>query len=992
MQQIQTIIDRIRTALADDRIENTPEMKTLATDIREVSRTLNDRLRRCGEYLRQGLRAEAIQEAETEPRLLDLVGVVQGLSDDERLAWIEMMQFLELPTPEPVLFDVAEMIDEAYSEHAPLEKLLRTHRKLALQRAPLSQRLALLRRIAVEDPNSEFWETDIRAYEEARLAQIIQESRAGRKPLSVEAAQNLLAEVQGNSWLIPIPGKLVPNIQAQLQEAVRADARERLQKISADLHAAFGAMNLEQARRPYRDWNTFRPQSGLTDRDALVLETLPAIAWVEQQLEREAADAAWADHLHEIELALRRTPPDEAQLRQLSEKTTRYRRPLPGHVDSQLSGRLSAFERQRQRKRFLIVGGSTLSLIVIVAVVSFVIMRAQDASHRKEVISKIEEHLEAGELKSAEELRDKYQASWGDIPAWNETSQKVDDLASSLADRTQQAELLLDKAAALGETEETEFKKVAAEALALATATPPLPDLKRTVDLRLQKIEIERSRGLKMREEDLSSRLPAQGRQIEELKKTFATLSSADFDEQRSRIRDGLTAISSDLPGMAGRFADQHKFMLSEVDDIERKFSRSQRRAELLQELKAKSRIRGAAGVAEAKAYSDVLTTFTTTLAEDSLAAGMKRAAAESEAWQSLFALRDFPSETARLFPDSLELVNSRQAAVDKFLQTYSRSPVRSAVEKYRDALAIFEKRYKAKTGLVAQIVSDILEAEHMRDLYVIRDQTLSWPYYVLSREALDEDPIVKFSRWSVLDDPEEVKVLLKNVVNLTPAAAPQAALVKKIRSQLDNLRGETWDATLAGMVQAVVGEGQVDPILRVQLVSTLCTLTKAGSLAAEKHKPFLEFEADLTRTMEEINLLADWADPRSRDVLDRRQKCQLYLAGIATVDFGRVWPSSSQLLDEIRSELTIPYTAVGWMTHDEAGKPQIDVSLPPGGWTLLAAIPSQAGGSGGGRLQVLGRFERDTLHLVPEATSSHFVPGRLVFARPLAAPQVSAR
>src|SRR5262249_53322181 len=160
-----------------------------------------------------------------------------GLSDDERLAWIEMMQFLELQYPEPVLFEVAEMIDEAYSEQAPLEKLLRSHRKLALQRAPLSQRLAILRKIAEDDPNSHFLPTEVRAYEASRLAQTIQETRSGRLPRSVEAAQNLLAEVQGNTWLVAIPAKLVSAIQSQLQEAIRQDARERLQKISGDLHS-----------------------------------------------------------------------------------------------------------------------------------------------------------------------------------------------------------------------------------------------------------------------------------------------------------------------------------------------------------------------------------------------------------------------------------------------------------------------------------------------------------------------------------------------------------------------------------------------------------------------------------------------------------------------------------------------------------------------------------------------------------------------------------
>ncbi len=80
--------------------------------------------------------------------------------------------------------------------------------------------------------------------------------------------------------------------------------------------------------------------------------------------------------------------------------------------------------------------------------------------------------------------------------------------------------------------------------------------------------------------------------------------------------------------------------------------------------------------------------------------------------------------------------------------------------------------------------------------------------------------------------------------------------------------------------------------------------------------------------------------------------------------------------------------------SDDDAGKPTLDVTLPAGAWTLVAVI--SAGGRGArkgrrrgaekeaARLEVLGRYERETLHLVPAATAAHFLPGRLVFARPL--------
>ncbi|AMV18225.1 hypothetical protein [Planctomyces sp. SH-PL14] len=999
MHQIQSIIDRVRVALADDRIESTPEIQQLARDLHSVTRKLNERLRRCGEYLRQGLRAEAIQEAELEPRLLDAIGVIQSLSGDEVLAWIEMMQFLELQTPEPILESVAEMLDEAYGEHAPLERLLRLHRKLALQRAPLGQRLTLLRQIARDDPNSDFWPTDIKAYEEARLAQILQEARNVRKAPTVEGAQSLLGELLGATWSVPFPPRLVANLQSQLQEAVRTDARERLRGLAGELHAAFGAMDFERARPTHQEWKTVLPRAVLTPDDPLVLQTLPALSWCEQQLANEAAQAAWADHLHQVEMALNREPADETELRQLLDRTAMHRRPLPTSVKSRLTGRIASFENQRRRKRLVIVGGAVAATIAVVAAVVLVVTRVQDNALRRQVIARIQQHVDTGELKQAEEVREKYRPYWPENADWIAVAGKVDALAKTTADRTERVELLLERAATVPETDAEGFKRIIAEATAITEEAPALPDLRRTVEVRGQKIEITRAGRMKSREEDLTARLGAQGKQVEQLKSEFKDLAAADFDERRGRIRDGLSAIASELPGMAGRLADQHKFLLSEVDDLERQFTRNRRRGELLRDLKTRSRIRPAGNSqAEAKAYAELLSLFTTSIDDDPQSAGMKRAAAELSQWQSLFAVQAFPSDAAKLFPSSLELIGTRQNAIEKYLADYPQSPFRPALKRYSAVLGVLEKRYKPASGLLAQITADILESEHMRDLYILQvapDQKNSWTYYVNFREPLREEPIIKFTRWSVMENPEEVKVLPKSLLSLKPAVAPQVALAQKIREHLKEMRAESWDATMSAVIQTVINENQVDPILRLQLLSTLCGLARSGSLGADQHPPFLAFEKEMTDAIERINLLTDWADPKSDDVKERRAKCLDYLRGIATLDFAKVWPSSKAALQQIETEFAAQYQAVGWMTYDDAGKPTLDVTLPAGAWTLVAVIPPAGGaepgkedGSGAekeaARLEVLGRYERETLHLVPAATAAHFLPGRLVFARPL--------
>jgi len=991
MQQIQALVDRVRSALADEAVDSTPEMKKLADEFYSECRTLNERLRRCEDYLRRGLRAEAIQEAEADPRLLDAVGILQSLTSEEWINWIERTQFLELKVPEQVLVNIAEMLDEAYNEHAPIEQLLRTHRKLALQRAPLSRRLSHLRKLFKKDPNSEIWRDDLRKYETDRLEEIKGELKALRRSLSLETCQELYNEVKDASWLIQLPPSLIPTLSARLQEAVREDARQRLRTISDVLHGAFSSMNVIMGRKAYQDWQMFLPLADLDETDPLVFETLPAIGWCEQRLAAEAENTAWEDHLHEVNLALDREPADEVHLRRLYDKTSRLQRPLPPAVESRLAGRITGIEEQGRRRRILIGSGATIATIGFVAAIVLLVTSMQDKALRKDVIARIRAHVEAGELKLAEDLRDKYLHSWEQAPEWGDASSQVDQLAVALADREHQVEMLLNQADTVSETDEAGFRRLITEATGITEKSPPLPELKKSIDRRIQKMEIGRMARLKEREEDVSTRLSAQGKKVEELKSSFTKLSSKDFDDEVERIRDGLGAIAAELPGLTSRLTEQHKFLSSEIHDVQRRFARTQRRTELLSRLQTRSRIQASQNsLNELQTFTELLGTFTKDLEDDPLTPGIKQAIGEHDLWRSLYAVREFPQSTSRLFPISAEGVSERKSAAEEFLKQHPRTPHNKTLRNYLEVLGVLELRYKPATGLLHLLSDEIMETESMRDLYVLRNTKLSWPYYVVSRTTLEGKTTIEFKRWSALEKSETIKILSKDLQSLSPAPAPQAALLKAIQAQINELTAENWDRKMSEIVRAVVIEEQVDPILRMQLLASLCALAKSGSLQAPKHKPFLDFEATLTRKIENINLLTDWADPRSKEVNDRRNLCQEYLKDTSTLDFTKVWPTSTEadIFRQIQLDLSVPIVAVGWMRPEADGKPGVDVVLPDGTWTLTVAIPGE---TGIGRLENLGQFEQGKLKLYSTATTLHYVPGRLVFARQATSVQPSS-
>ena len=114
------IIDEIRTFLQSSDQTLTDRIKEVARQYTAACQEANQRLSRCAEYLRKGLRTEAIHLAQAEPQLLDLVSM---LDFPERSKWEEMATFYDLPVPPALKLDTAAAINEAYADDQPLEEL-----------------------------------------------------------------------------------------------------------------------------------------------------------------------------------------------------------------------------------------------------------------------------------------------------------------------------------------------------------------------------------------------------------------------------------------------------------------------------------------------------------------------------------------------------------------------------------------------------------------------------------------------------------------------------------------------------------------------------------------------------------------------------------------------------------------------------------------------------------------------------------------------------
>ena len=228
-----------------------PAFDALASAYNEACSEINQRMGRCHRLLQQGLRSEAIQLADSEPRLLDAIA---ALDFPERADWDTLLQVYDLPSAPKLAVDHAQFLNEAYAQEDPLQELLRTHRRLALQRAPIRSRISTMRKLAAQDSNNPIWNDDLRVFEKARFREIQIEASQAAKDHDLKRLEQLLEEADLQSW-VESPPKLLTQALRKAQAQLKGQqTRTALTDLDTRLNEAFEQRDAIRGRIARREW------------------------------------------------------------------------------------------------------------------------------------------------------------------------------------------------------------------------------------------------------------------------------------------------------------------------------------------------------------------------------------------------------------------------------------------------------------------------------------------------------------------------------------------------------------------------------------------------------------------------------------------------------------------------------------------------------------------------------------------------------------------
>ena len=358
------IAEEIKSFLALGEARPKGVLADLAAAYAALCRQANARLRQCADYLRRGLRAEAVYHAEIEPNLLDAVAAL----DLARLEdWNAVCAASGLEVAPQLLLEVAREVNHAYTDLEPVKQLLTQIRLLALARAPMRPRLAALRALLRHDAVSPLLEQDVKSFEAARLREIEAEADEALRAEDGARLDELLRELTDQTWRHPGASAMASRAARHAQEIRARGAVRELEAIAADLHAAHSALDHEECAALLARWDEIVRSTGTVVPAELLEQSRPARDYVRQVEQRRQTQREHATACSRLRSALQEEHCDLADLQGRHDAACSFGIALPEDLEHDYGAKVDQIRLAQRRRRRVIFGAAALLLLALIA-------------------------------------------------------------------------------------------------------------------------------------------------------------------------------------------------------------------------------------------------------------------------------------------------------------------------------------------------------------------------------------------------------------------------------------------------------------------------------------------------------------------------------------------------------------------------------------------------------------------------------------------------
>jgi len=920
------LVDQIRAFVQSSDQTLTPRLEELAKEYADACVSINTRLSRCQRLLQQGLRSEAIQSAESEPKLLD---VIAALDFPERPEWDEIASLYGLPAAPPMSIEAAGFLNEAYALEDPLRELLRTHRRLALLRAPLVDRIAVLRKLAAQDSTNPIWSDDQRTFEKVRFRQIQAEATDAARRHDVAWVGRLLAELDHSLWVEPPPPSLVQGLRKADSQLRGRQTRASLAEVEGELSDAFASKDSFRAREIRRRWQSLIDREQIPADDPLRVRVAPIFAWLREEDHREEDDRGHEAAVQEL-LATLDAPGriGPAELERLGNQVLRYERGMSESIRHQFLERLGTERDFVSVRNKRISAGVFAALALVLGTGLYFLQRQSRLGEASRAATALADMVELGEIENAGDFLKRLTAA---DPSLLETSPMLEARTKFQAAQDKEAERQLKFDAAMRETEKADLAVVNPPSLETARSLVRMETEKKAIERLVKRRADELAAEQGRRNVVLSPRLAELEGKLKSIEQTLANPGFPEADQvslagQIADFQLALSDLGKDLRLAGSDVQAKSATMAIRLENARGLLDRRREMRRMEDELTGSlhpSDPKGKAFERYASLMSDYAKKFPDTPRARAFASTVKEKPIwESiEAWNQLVAM--WASEEKTMTLDRARIHGDQCV---KFLAAHSRFPEPEIPDGYRRYLEAITRRDGAEGSSrkrLIQLLSDLL----VDNIWMIKykDPQVGDYRFYLTKPYDGSSNLISYLVG--FDGKERVRSIVKQFI-VSTAWSPQTRIARKYRPTIaDDSIVTRWDDTMLDLLSAIRKESDLDPLLQVAL------LRKASEYAGDGSPHLARALEPITTRLKDNNVDVNvpWMDPGSTDAGRSRRQAEAMIELISPSDLDKIGSKLKDSNTAAERRISQSMTAVGWLRSDN------------GTWSLQLAKTIQA-------------------------------------------------
>ncbi len=933
------IVDQIRTIVQSSDQTKSSLLDGLASAYSEACSEVNQRLGRCSRLLQQGLRSEAIQLAESEPKLLDASA---ALDFPERTTWDELVGAYGLTPATRINVEAAQQVNEAYAAFEPLRDLLRAHRRLALQRSPLRLRIAVIRQLAAQDPSNAIWSDDLRTFEQARLREIQNDAAQANRARDAAWLTKLIGELQGETWVEPPPKGLLERLGKAEAELRGQNARAALAEIANRLSDSFAARELNNCRTGRKNWEKVIATATLDTNDPIWVRVRPIFDWLDEEDRRERAIREHATAQGELCRLL-----DEpkyvspAVLDRAAKGVLIHERGMLEDLQRRYIARIASAEKL-QRRRFWLMSGITAGAALCFLCLLYFVVRSQlRTGEASDAASALMQFADRGDLAKAGKMLEKLKAVDPELLTFGsviEARERYQRLQSDESDRKSRFDKALHEAEAEPMSKSAEVALQKARELARTReeqAAIEQMQLRRRTALEAERSKRDAAARPRLDQVDLAIARTLPLLDVTPLNREGILDAFQSAKVTLNQVKADLEFASDELQGRAARLGQQLEEAMTRLDTLDRKASLERTISETVSYTASDDKGRMAD-------FARRLQEYFAAFPGEPESQGIGRTLKEAPIWLAIDAWNalalEWKSEQGGLSPAAAK---RRAEQCARYLAAHPAYPGADDVEAYRRFGELKSRRSGGKDS-PAEILIDLLSEKMIYDITMVtvsfRDlngKTTVKNYY--GRELPQDDPfIIKFTSILSYKGKEVTQKFPRGSLDYR-GLSPQSKIAAVFRPRLaDELQIAEWESLIMNLIDGILREPNIDPILQVALVREVLS---AGCAGSEPMRATLEsLKTRVERFAAEFDV--PWMDPDDAKVEPAREQAMKFIASLPGTDQLR-----NQVLErrqQIERRVRRSYRSVGWLTRDQHGWQVRSVVLPPRD-NLMVVTPTKS-------------------------------------------------